>query len=156
MRAKRRKERQQRDDEQRREEAERRQHFRAIRQTTASIAQALGETETQPQVQIERIILHLGAEQAQSFLEQAQEIEKQGGMMLADNSRRRTVGGVFFLLVKQHLKETEHYEEMKAIFKRIPKNQELSPQQPGETQPIEPAEGEDTPATTEAPAQTTQ
>jgi len=43
----------------------------------------------------------LGAERARAFLVQVRAIEAQGGRMLPDGSRRRTPGGLFFLLVRQ-------------------------------------------------------
>lgn len=69
----------------------------------ARIAASLSETDEQPLGQIRRIIKRLGVEQTEAFLARTQEIEDQGGMMLPDNSRRRTRGGVFFALVRQHL-----------------------------------------------------
>ncbi len=65
------------------------------------IAAALGETEHEPIQQIVRVVDRLGAERARAFLVQVRAIEAQGGRMLPDGSRRRTPGGLFFLLVRQ-------------------------------------------------------
>ena len=65
------------------------------------IATALGETKPMAFGQIKRIVKTIGEERALAILQQALEIEEQGGLMLPDGSRRRTPGGVFFHLVKE-------------------------------------------------------
>jgi hypothetical protein len=67
----------------------------------AEIATALAETEPQPLEQIARAVDRLGPERARVFLAQVQEIEAGGGQMLPDGSRRRTPGGLFFLLLRR-------------------------------------------------------
>ncbi len=67
----------------------------------AEIAAALGETVPNPMEQIARAVDRLGTDQARAFLAQVQDIEAGGGRMLPDGSRRRTPGGVFFLLLRQ-------------------------------------------------------
>ena len=67
----------------------------------AEIANALGETAPDPVGQIARAVDRLGVERARAFLTQVQDIEAGGGRMLADGSRCRTPGGVFFLLLRQ-------------------------------------------------------
>jgi hypothetical protein len=64
----------------------------------AIIAERLGETEQGPRDQIWRIIRALGRTQTVALLEETLRIEAAGGMMLADGSRRRSPGGVFFHL----------------------------------------------------------
>jgi hypothetical protein len=64
------------------------------------IAEALGEKEPWPRRLIHIIVKHTGPDQALTFLHQALEIEQKGGMMLPDGKRRRSVGGIFFHLVK--------------------------------------------------------
>lgn len=64
---------------------------------TAIIATQLNEPNTKL---IRQIIEASGPEQAQTHLAATLEIEA-GGMMTADGSRRRTPGGVFFLLAKK-------------------------------------------------------
>jgi len=67
----------------------------------AEIATALGETEPDPVGQIARAVDRLGPERTRAFLAQVQEIEAGGGQMLPDGSRRRTPGGLFFLLLRR-------------------------------------------------------
>ena len=54
----------------------------------------------------------LGSETALAFLTQTHETEAAGGMLLPDGSRKRTPGGVYFVLVKQHVTP----EQRKRIF----------------------------------------
>ena len=67
----------------------------------AEIATALGEAAPDPVGQIARVVDRLGVERARAFLTQVQDIEAGGGRMLPDGSRRRTPGGLFFLLLRQ-------------------------------------------------------
>jgi hypothetical protein len=64
------------------------------------ISEALGENEEQPRRQISEIVEHCGVEFAQSLLQETLETEANGGLMLPDQTRRRTVGGVFFYLAR--------------------------------------------------------
>ncbi len=68
---------------------------------TQDIAAALGETERQPIEQIARVVERLGPERARAFLVRVREIEAEGSRMLPDGSRRRTPGGLFFLLLRR-------------------------------------------------------
>src|SRR5215471_8436895 len=65
-----------------------------------TIAGRLGETEVEPLKLLHRVVKKLGPEQALAFLEETQEVEAQGGLLLPDGSRRRTPGGVYFYLVR--------------------------------------------------------
>jgi hypothetical protein len=76
---------------------------RPPRETAALIADCLGETEEEPQRTILHIVKEMGAETALAVLEQALDIEANGGMLVGDGSRRRTTGGVFFFLIKERL-----------------------------------------------------
>jgi len=67
---------------------------------TQEIAAALGETARGPLGQVGRVVGRLGADRVRAFLTQTQEIEATGGLLLPDGSRRRTLGGVFFHLVR--------------------------------------------------------
>jgi hypothetical protein len=71
------------------------------------IAQALGETKPMARGQIKRIVQTIGEERALAILQQALDVEQQGGLMLPDGSRRHTQGGVFFRLVKEQSSQTE-------------------------------------------------
>ena len=68
---------------------------------TATIAGQLGETQRGPINQIRRTVQQLGPDAALAILQETQQIEAQGGLMLPDGSRRRTPGGVFFHLVRE-------------------------------------------------------
>ena len=70
----------------------------SVQEIASMIIQTLGETEHAAQQQIQRIVWALGQAAAQEILEQTLQIEQNGGMMLHDSSRRRTVGGIFFHL----------------------------------------------------------
>jgi len=67
-------------------------------ETAAMIADALGETTPQPRDGILQIVQSLGRTQSRALFAKTLGIEAGGGMMLPDNSRRRTAGGVFFHL----------------------------------------------------------
>lgn len=81
-------------------------------ETAITIADQLGETASGPRMQIGRIVRTLGRTQAQALLQETLEIEAGGGMMLPDNSRRRTIGGIYFHLVytKGKPKEGKHLQ----------------------------------------------
>ena len=64
------------------------------------IADQLGETEHSPREQIRKIVELCGTDFARTALQEALEVEARGGLMTRDGKRRRTVGGVFFYLVR--------------------------------------------------------
>ena len=111
----------------------------AVYATTGTIAKALNE----PKVKlVSRIVWTLGIEQAQAFLQQALDIEAQGGMMTLDGQKRRTPGGVFFRLVREHIAATD-----KKLYSRIfgpdqrkskPVKQSQQPAQKPAPPPVEP------------------
>lgn len=76
------------------------------------IADTLGEIDNKPRAQITAIVEQCGIEFAQSLFQEAQTIQTQGGMMLADQSRQRTPGGIFFYLARRKLPP----EMVKVIF----------------------------------------
>jgi Phosphorylated adapter RNA export protein, RNA-binding domain len=67
------------------------------------IGNQLGETEHGPRMQIATILRYCGQEFAQELLKDTLEAEAQGGIMLPDQSRRRTPGGVFFYLARERM-----------------------------------------------------
>ena len=75
--------------------------------TVAAIAAQLGETEQLPQRQIARALTTLGEERVRGLVARALAIEAQGGLMLPDGSRRRTLGGVFFQLLRKDVTPAE-------------------------------------------------
>lgn len=68
--------------------------------TVAYIARALREDEEQPVESIRQIVNHYGKEFALEVLEEAQKIHKEGGMLVHDGTRNRTIGGVYFYLIR--------------------------------------------------------
>ena len=66
----------------------------------AAVARRLGESERTPLTQIRSLIEELGFDRVWALVLQTEEIEAQGGMLLHDNSRRRTKGGVFFWIAR--------------------------------------------------------
>ncbi len=78
-----------------------------ITTTATAIAAQLGETAPGARATIWRTVRTIGSERAQAFVAQAQEIEANGGMMVPDGSRRRTLGGIFFYLVRTQVSDDE-------------------------------------------------
>lgn len=76
----------------------------AVRATAVHLAEMLGETETGPRTMLWRLVRAVGITEAQTLLEATQRLEAAGGMLTADQSRRRTMGGVYFYLARQFLK----------------------------------------------------
>jgi hypothetical protein len=81
--------------------------------TVSQIAKTLGEVEEIPLFQITGIVRVLGEDGAQALLKETLDIEKGGGMLLADGTRRRSPGGVFFQLARRKLPA----DEKKVIFR---------------------------------------
>jgi hypothetical protein len=78
-----------------------------ITSTAAAIAAQLGETHAGPRATIWRTVRTLGPERAHAFVAQAQEVEANGGMLIPDGSRKRTLGGIFFYLVRTQVSDDE-------------------------------------------------
>jgi hypothetical protein len=89
----------------------------ATDETVSTIAKALGENEDTPLSQIAGVVRALGEETARTLLDETKDIEAKGGLMLPDNSRKRSPGGVFFFLARQKLSR----DDKLAIF-RPPKD----------------------------------
>jgi PHAX RNA-binding domain len=68
---------------------------------STQIAAQLGETDETPVDQIRRALKHCGPELVQATVQEALAVEAGEGMTVADGSRRRTLGGVFFVLLRQ-------------------------------------------------------
>ena len=77
-----------------------------------AIAAQLGETAPLPRRQIAQALATLGEERVRALVTEALAIEAQGGLMLPDGSRRRTLGGVFFQLLRKGVTPAER----RAIF----------------------------------------
>ncbi len=83
---------------------------RAVAALTDEIAAHLGETEPGPRKTIKRAVRILGPVQVQALLDRTLEIERTGGLLLPDGSRRRTPGGVFFYLIRTTVAPKEAYK----------------------------------------------
>lgn len=68
-----------------------------------SIAAQLNESYPRPLQCIQRIVELCGPQFAQDVLKETFEVEAQGGLFVPHRKRRRTVGGVFFYLVRQKI-----------------------------------------------------
>src|SRR5437899_12411821 len=80
------------------QQTEQQQRESSQAEVATMIADTLGETVGGARRSIYAIVRALGRTQAHRLLEQTLQIEENGGIMLPDNSRRRTPGGVFFHL----------------------------------------------------------
>jgi len=78
-----------------------------ITQTATAIADQLGETHAGACATIWRTVRTLGPERAQAFVAQALDVEANGGMLIPDGSRKRTLGGIFFYLVRTQVSDNE-------------------------------------------------
>jgi hypothetical protein len=78
-----------------------------ITSIAATIAAQLGETAPGARATIWRIVRTIGVERTQAFVAQAQEVEAKGGMLVPDGSRKRTLGGIFFYLVRTQISDDE-------------------------------------------------
>lgn len=118
MRASRQRERQEVVEKKKRSEAGQRQEQRAIRDTIQDIMTALGETDNSSRNTITRAVNMLGIEWTQALRQEVEQIEAQGGMLVADGTRRRTPGGVYLFLLKQRLNENGQKDIVKQIFSK--------------------------------------
>lgn len=86
----------------------------ATEDTVSAIAKALGESDEVPLTQIDGVVRSLGEEQANKLLVETKDIQDKGGMMLPDGSRKRSPGGVFFFLARQHLSVEDKHRIFRA------------------------------------------
>ncbi|HYO96154.1 MAG TPA: phosphorylated adapter RNA export RNA-binding domain-containing protein [Polyangiaceae bacterium] len=100
----------------------------ATEETVAHISKSLGEVEETPLTQISEVVRVLGEEGALALLKETLDIEKKGGMLLADGTRRRSPGGVYFQLARKKLPA----DEKKQIFreKKLPASDAPPPSSP--------------------------
>jgi hypothetical protein len=116
MRKKRQREKQQKQEKTKRVEVEQRKKERDQKKKMDHLLETLNETERRPLLQINRILERVGIDIMMEKLEETEKIEAEGGMLLEDNSRQRTKGGVFFYLIKGYLKEQNRFDDIKEIF----------------------------------------
>ena len=76
-----------------------------VEEYAKELAALLGETDPVPIKQVRRIVHICGIDFARELYQATAVIEDQGGIMLPDNTRRRTRGGVFFYLVRKKADE---------------------------------------------------
>lgn len=69
------------------------------------VAARLQETAPNIVFGLHLIIKTIGEQSTMELLQEVQDIEREGGMLTVDGTRRRTIGGVFFLLVKERYRE---------------------------------------------------
>jgi hypothetical protein len=81
-----------------------------------NLARMLGETEPTVLHKLIRIVEQLGTTFVSEVLEETQQVQQQGGMLVADGSRRRTPGGVFFHLVRKRLKQEGRKADLHDLF----------------------------------------
>ncbi len=67
------------------------------------IAHTLGETRDAILIHTRRLFTRCGSAAVWAMVEEARQIETSGGMLTSDGTRRRTLGGVFFALVKERI-----------------------------------------------------
>lgn len=85
--------------------------------TIAHITQTLGETAKLPQGQVGRIVRCCGSEQALAWLAEAQKVAASGGLATADGTRPRTLGGIFFKIVRDALRANGQDDHFNQIFR---------------------------------------
>ncbi len=110
-----------------RKAAERALHAARV-ETAQLIAEQLGESAEEAKAQIYRAVKKLGIEQALDLLRQTHEVEAQGGRMVSDGSRRRTPGGVFFLLIKERVpvETTKHIFKKRSLYQQAAQKKKVA------------------------------
>ncbi len=68
-----------------------------------SIAERLGETATRPREQLARLLTLKSSTELEAVLTEAEQIAARHGLLTEDGSRPRTLGGIFFYLVRRTL-----------------------------------------------------
>ena len=91
--------------------------------TVEQIAAVLAETSPHAITQIRRIVRAIGPKAAHAAVAEALHIEERGGMLLPDGSRRRTLGGVFFTIVRDQLSPAQQA----AVFPPLPQWNKAKP-----------------------------
>lgn len=71
------------------------------------LAESLNETTRAPIKQIRKIIEYFGIDFARQVYKETLEVEGNGGLMLPNGERRRTIGGVFFFLSREKMTDEQ-------------------------------------------------
>ena len=99
-------------------------------QAAHELADAIAKALAEPNIALLRIVIDaIGPEQAQTHLAATLEVEAAGGMMIADGSRRRTPGGVFFLLARKAMPGPMRRKIWPLLPKPKPSGQSAAPTQ---------------------------
>ncbi len=85
----------------------------ALQAIADEVAAQLGETEEEPLRQIKRAVRILGVDRVQSIVVRALDVEAAGGIMYADGSQKRSLGGVFFMLMRDDVGRKDFYRIFK-------------------------------------------
>jgi len=80
---------------------------------TGEIAAQLGETEEEPIRQIKRAVRILGEHRVRTVVARTLDVEAAGGLMRVDGSQRRSLGGVFFILMRDDVGRKDFYRIFK-------------------------------------------
>lgn len=67
------------------------------------IATSLGENEDKPLRDLQRVVDQIGVDRARELVARAQELEAGEGMLTRDESRARSLGGIFFQLTREYV-----------------------------------------------------
>src|SRR5687768_1216295 len=115
-----------------------------LQELVNQIAEKLDETNPNALRQIAGVLNRCGTEQTLAWFEETLTIEASGGMMLPDESRRRTPGGVFLYLARTRVSDELRQELFPPKWKRKkkkkqPKHPEHPPKEPPPP-PFEPGE----------------
>jgi len=81
--------------------------------SAGEIAAQLSETEEEPIRQIRRAVRLLGEHRVRTVVARALDVETAGGMMRADGSQKRSLGGVFFILMRDDVGRKDFYRIFK-------------------------------------------
>ena len=74
------------------------------------LAAELGETDPDVHRRLARIVKGKGAAFALAVLDETRQVERGEGLLVADGTRRRTLGGVWFFLAKARMTTAERYQ----------------------------------------------
>jgi len=102
-------------------------HPPANKVVARKVGKRLGETKLNEGIFLKHVVGVLGQVQAWALMLDALEIEAHEGMMVLNETRRRTVGGIFFYLVS-----TRGIPRPGKVLKRNPPKDNQKPGQPGE------------------------
>jgi hypothetical protein len=85
-------------------------------QLAQRIIQALGIRRMLAVSRVEQIVEVLGADQALAFLDETLHIEMRGSEQQGQDLRHKMPGGIFFTLVREHLRRNRRHSELHTIF----------------------------------------